>query len=79
MNRSLLTLALVALLASSLSACGRKGTPDEPENAVYPRVYPYTPQPGRGEAAKDDNADFQPPKPRPQSSTTPELNFRNGY
>ncbi|WP_237051284.1 LPS translocon maturation chaperone LptM [Magnetospirillum sp. ME-1] len=41
MMRSILVVALVVALA----ACGRKGMPERPDDAVYPRDYPYTPLP----------------------------------
>lgn len=38
--RRLTTLILVAALAASLSACGRRGKPIVPEGSTYPRQYP---------------------------------------
>jgi len=38
--RKLTMLVLVAAMAVSLSACGRKGRPIPPEGATYPRTYP---------------------------------------
>ena len=69
MMHRLLTLGLVVLMAASLAACGRKGIPYEPEDAVYPRVYPYTPLPQAPAAktAPDGDASstpYQPPQPR---------------
>jgi predicted small lipoprotein YifL len=42
MIRSLL---MVVALAVALSACGRKGAPDQPEGSTFPNDYPYTPLP----------------------------------
>lgn len=39
--RALLTLAVVVAVALPLAACGRKGRPVPPEDAVYPRMYPH--------------------------------------
>lgn len=38
--RRLTTLAVIAVLALSLSACGRKGKLIPPEGSTYPRSYP---------------------------------------
>jgi predicted small lipoprotein YifL len=38
--RKLTMVVLVAALAVSVSACGRKGRPIPPEGATYPRSYP---------------------------------------
>ena len=38
--RRLTTLIVIAVVAVSLSACGRKGKPIPPEGATYPRQYP---------------------------------------
>lgn len=35
-----LTVLIVAALAVSLSACGRRATPKPPDNAFYPQLYP---------------------------------------
>ena len=35
-----LTLALVVAIALSSAACGRKGSPDRPDDSEYPRNYP---------------------------------------
>ena len=83
MMRSILIAVMVATVALPLAGCGRKGMPYEPEDAVYPRVYPYTPQPNaatKDTGPQDQYGDpaYQPPKPRPPA-TTPDLNFRNGY
>ena len=69
MTHRLLILGLVALMAASLAACGRKGMPYEPEGAVYPRNYPYTPLPEspKAKTGPDDDSDeqpYQPPQPR---------------
>ena len=69
MMHRLLILGLVALMAVSLAACGRKGMPYEPEDAVYPRLYPYTPLPQTDADMKAPNNDgtaqpYQPPQPR---------------
>ena len=45
-RRRLLGLLAAGLGVGALAACGRKGRPVEPEDAVYPRTYPYTPHPG---------------------------------
>lgn len=44
---------LIAALILGLAACGRKGMPERPDDAVYPRDYPYTPQPAEAKAKKD--------------------------
>ncbi|TAN58693.1 MAG: hypothetical protein EPN20_16090 [Magnetospirillum sp.] len=67
MTRRLLILGLAVLMAVPLAGCGRKGNPEEPEDAVYPRTYPYTPLPSPPKAA--DGGDkagqpFQAPQPR---------------
>ncbi len=36
----LLVLALIIAIASPLAACGRKGSPDRPDDSEYPRSYP---------------------------------------
>ena len=68
MTRRLLVLGMVAL---ALTGCGRKGNPHEPENAVYPRVYPYTPLPAPlakqtpdATGATPADEPFQAPQPR---------------
>ncbi len=38
--RIVLILTLVAALALSVSACGRKGKPEAPPGSDYPRTYP---------------------------------------
>lgn len=38
--RVVLTLAVVAVAAGSLSACGRKGKPIGPDGATYNQTYP---------------------------------------
>lgn len=38
--RRLMTLVVIAAMAASLSACGRKGKPIPPEGSTYPRQYP---------------------------------------
>jgi predicted small lipoprotein YifL len=43
MTRTMLALALIALVAVPLAACGKKGALDPPPNSpptAYPRVYP---------------------------------------
>ncbi len=35
-----LTLGLVIVLASGLTACGRKGGMETPEGSTYPKTYP---------------------------------------
>ena len=67
MKHRLLILGLVALMAASLAACGRKGAPYEPEDAVYPRTYPYTPLPSSAKTAPEDGGatqSYQSPQPR---------------
>ncbi len=70
MTRTLPILLVVALVTLSLAACGRKGNPAEPDDAVYPRIYPYTALPGRDKNAPRTPAqtgpdeDFQRPQPR---------------
>jgi predicted small lipoprotein YifL len=36
----LLVLALIIAMASPLAACGRKGSPERPDDSEYPRNYP---------------------------------------
>ncbi len=62
--RSILVLALVI----GVAACGRKSMPERPDDAVYPRDYPYTPLPSESKA-----------KPGRSDTAAPELNFHNGY
>ena len=38
--RGLALLLLLALLTPGLGGCGRKGPPEPPEGATYPRQYP---------------------------------------
>jgi predicted small lipoprotein YifL len=38
--RIALIVALVAALALSVGACGRKGKPEEPPGSTFPRTYP---------------------------------------
>ena len=38
--RKLTMMVLVAAIAVSVSACGRKGRPVPPEGSTYPRTYP---------------------------------------
>ena len=64
MIRSILIVALVM----GVTACGRKGMPDQPDGAVYPRDYPYTPLPTESKA-KQDKA----------GPVFPELNTQAGY
>jgi len=46
-RRGLLGLLAAGLGASVLSACGRKGKPEQPEDSTFPTTYPYTPYPTR--------------------------------
>ena len=69
MIHRLLILGVVVLMTASLAACGRKGTPYEPEDAVYPRVYPYTPLPQTREDktapdAAAPSSSYSSPQPR---------------
>lgn len=44
--RSAVTIVILsAVLALSLTACGRKGNPVQPPDATYPRKYPEIPEP----------------------------------
>jgi len=38
--RVCLMLGLIAVLASGLSACGRKGDLEKPDGSTYPKEYP---------------------------------------
>lgn len=38
--RTLMSVFIVILFVASLSACGRKGQPEPPPGADYPRTYP---------------------------------------
>lgn len=40
MMRKLLVLLLVALIATPMAGCGRKGKPEPPEDSQFPRTYP---------------------------------------
>ena len=40
MLRRLVLIVLVALLATPLAACGRRGPLKPPEGTTYPRIYP---------------------------------------
>ena len=66
MIRSILIVALVITVA----ACGRKGMPDRPDDAVYPRDYPYTPLPAETKVKA---------KPETSGPVFPELNTQAGY
>jgi predicted small lipoprotein YifL len=46
---------LIVALALGLAACGRKGMPEWPEDAVYPRDYPYTPLPSETKRKTPDS------------------------
>ncbi len=48
--RSVLVVALVVALA----ACGRKSMPERPDDAVYPRDYPYTPLPAESKTRTNE-------------------------
>lgn len=65
--RTLTVLVLVAAMAVSLSACGRKGRPIPPEGSTYPRNYPDITFPSgpTGEQA-----------PRPDAESGPETYLR---
>lgn len=47
MTRKLVLVLVLAAMATSLSACGRKGRPVPPEDTVYPRHYPKIDFPGQ--------------------------------
>lgn len=66
-RRGLLGLLAVGLGASLLSACGRKGKPDQPDGATFPTTYPYTPYPARKQAPRDGAAT---PSPAPETDQT---------
>jgi len=68
MSRLVLGLILAGLLAVSLSACGRKGNPDQPDDSVYPRQYPYMPLPDRQAKSRTPAAA---PDQSPNSSPNP--------
>ena len=70
MIRRLLILGMVALMAVSLAACGRKGNPEEPENAIYPRTYPYTPLPSASKKPPAAGAVTEDPYQAPQPRRT---------
>jgi predicted small lipoprotein YifL len=44
---------LIAALVLGLAACGRKSMPEFPEDATYPRDYPYTPLPAETKTRTD--------------------------
>lgn len=76
MIRKVLILGLITLMAVPLTACGRKGNPEEPDNPVYPRIYPYTPMPESAKKKSEpptSSRDFQPPQPR---ITVPPTNIK---
>jgi hypothetical protein len=63
MRRALLVALAVCALVP-LAGCGRKGSPESPENAVYPRLYPYTPMPVRAGGGQVAPAEpYEPPQP----------------
>ena len=66
MMRRLLILGVVTLVATSLTACGRKGNPSEPDDAVYPRIYPYTPLPAPPTVQTAPEGVSRAPQPRRQ-------------
>jgi len=67
-RRGLLGLLAAGLGASVLSACGRKGKPEVPDDAIYPNVYPYTPYPAqKGKTGTATGAKETPPIPVPQT------------
>lgn len=45
LSRRLVILALLIAIASPLAACGRKGSPERPEDSQYPRSYPSQKKP----------------------------------
>ncbi|CUW37857.1 conserved exported protein of unknown function [Magnetospirillum sp. XM-1] len=45
---------LVVTLVVALAACGRKSMPERPDEAVYPRDYPYTPMPAESKKKTPD-------------------------
>lgn len=57
--------------ALALAGCGRKGRPLEAENAVYPRLYPFTPYPAQPvpPAAPAAPAEADPPPPAASTDT----------
>ncbi|EME70486.1 hypothetical protein H261_08388 [Paramagnetospirillum caucaseum] len=50
----LLRSILVVALAIGIAACGRKGMPEQPDGAVYPRDYPYTPLPAESKTRTNE-------------------------
>ncbi len=40
LSQYLLTILVVAVIAVSITACGRKGMPERPADSVFPRSYP---------------------------------------
>jgi len=56
------TVVLLALaLSLPLTGCGRKGTPDPPPGAFYPKLYPYVATPKRPPTPDDDLDAVEPP------------------
>lgn len=56
--RRLTTLIVIAAMAASLSACGRKGKPIAPEGSSYPRQYPdivFPPGPPQQQQQQDQS------------------------
>ncbi|MGE5476299.1 MAG: LPS translocon maturation chaperone LptM [Bacteroidales bacterium] len=57
--RRLTTLVVIAAMALSLSACGRKGKPIPPDGSTYPRPYPnveFPQQPPQGRSGSENQA-----------------------
>lgn len=57
--RKLTTLILVAAMAVSLSACGRKGKPIPPEGSAFPRHYPsmeFPQRPSEGQSGSENQS-----------------------
>jgi predicted small lipoprotein YifL len=65
-RRRLLALLGAAVLGAPLAACGRKGRVIDPDDPVYPRVYPYTPRPA---STKAETARPRTPTPDDETDT----------
>ncbi len=66
-------LLVVAVVALTLSACGRKGGPQAPEGSFYPRPYPDLGFPGAPAAATVPGGDetMEPGQPLPSRPPLP--------
>jgi len=69
MIRRLLIVSVVALAATSLVACGKKGTPLPPGESDYPRAYPNPSKYGQSSAPAGTSSRNAPPESGTTSTT----------